>query len=76
MATEIPTPANGDYVAIDLTANNAHIYPNSTPDFGWGVCRQGHGLMQFGDGYMVKEIAELRAVALNSGLPATVVENR
>jgi hypothetical protein len=42
---------------------------------GWGVCRQGHGLQQFGDGYMPKHIAEARAAVLNAGLPGTYVAN-
>lgn len=68
----------GMFVAVDLTANNAHCYPdtNPPPDFGWGVCRHGHGLQQFGDGYMTRDIAEQRAAALNAGLPATQIENR
>jgi hypothetical protein len=69
------TPS-GEYVAVDLTANNAHMYEEgNAPDFGWGVCRQGHGLQAFGDGYMPKHLAEARAAVLNAGLPATYVAN-
>lgn len=72
------SPLHGKYLVIDLTANNAHSYPdrNPPPDFGWGVCRQGYGLQEFGDGYMTKVIAEARAAVLNEGKqPATDVEN-
>lgn len=66
------------YLAIDLTANNAHCYPDKDPppDFGWGVCKHGSGLQEFGDGYMVERIARARAAALNAGRSATTIPTR
>ena len=70
-------PAVGTYIAVDLTENNAHCYPDHDPppDFGWGVCKHGHGLQEFGDGYMVERIAKQRAKALNAGKQATDIHN-
>jgi len=65
----------GDYVAIDLDENNAHLYPDQRTEFGWGVCRHGHGLQAFGDGYMTERVARARADVLNAGRPATEVPN-
>jgi hypothetical protein len=45
------------------------------PDFGWGVCRQGFGLQDFGDGYMNEQVATERAKTLNRGHPATNIIN-
>jgi hypothetical protein len=66
-----------EYVVVDLTANNAHCYPDreTPPDFGYGVCRQGHGLQEFGDGYMTEGVATARAAALNAGESATDITN-
>jgi hypothetical protein len=71
----------GRYAPIDLDENNAHQlrqarerFPDH-PGFGWGVCRHGFGLQDFGDGYMSEEIATARAKALNEGRPATDVPN-
>lgn len=51
----------GEYVAVNLTENNAHCYPDRTPpDFGWGVCKHGSGLQHFGDGYMTEQVATKR----------------
>ena len=73
-----PATPIGRYVVVNLTENNAHCYPDreTPPDFGYGVCRHGHGLQAFGDGYMTEAVATARAEALNAGLPATVVPNR
>ncbi len=68
---------HGEFIAVDLTENNAHCYPDKDPppDFGWGVCRQGYGLQEFGDGYMVERVARERARVLNEGHPATDIPN-
>lgn len=63
-----------EYIAVDLTANNAHMYDEPI-DLGWGVCRHGHGLLAFGDGYMNEAIARARADALNRGEVGTSVVN-
>jgi hypothetical protein len=66
----------GGYVVVNLTENNAHLYPEGeAPDLGYGVCRHGHGEQSFGDGYMTKAVAEARARALNAGRPATDIPN-
>jgi hypothetical protein len=74
--SHVPIPA-GTFIAIDLTANNAHCYPDhdTPPDFGWGVCKHGRGLQEFGDGYMVESVARARAQALNEGKQATDIPN-
>lgn len=76
-ATHVPIPV-GTFLAIDLTANNAHCYPDKDPppDFGWGVCKHGSGLQEFGDGYMIEAVARERARALNEGKQATDIPNR
>ena len=73
----------GEYVALDLTENNRASIDawcernpgEPRPDFGWGVCRHGFGLQDFGDGYMPEHIAKARAIALNAGRPASVIHN-
>lgn len=74
---------NGDYIAIDLDANNQHSRDEwaarngRQPDsFGWGVCRHGYGLQSFGDGFMSERVARSRANLLNAGLPASGMPNR
>lgn len=68
-------PVSSEYVAVDLTATNAHIYRGRVVDLGWGVCRQGHGLQAFGDGHMTEQVARDRAAALNAGSVGTTVPN-
>jgi hypothetical protein len=72
-----PSIPIGTYIVIDLTANNAGCYPDreTPPDFGYGVCRHGHGLQEFGDGYMSKDVATARAEILNAGGRATDIPN-
>lgn len=73
----------GRYIPIDLDANNrasieAWLERNPGKEhvpFGWGVCRHGFGLQQFGDGYMSEEVATARAIALNRGQLATDIVN-
>lgn len=69
--------SSDEYIVVDLTANNAHCYPDAKtpPDFGFGVCRQNHGLQEFGDGYMNEKVATARAAALNAGLPGSSIVN-
>ncbi len=72
----------GRYLALDLDENNRasrEAWEKRTglqaQSFGWGVCRHGFGLQAFGDGWMSREVAEARAVALNHGRQATDVVN-
>lgn len=73
----------GRYRPIDLDENNratieawkARNPDRPAPALGWGVCRHGFGLQDFGDGYMSREVAEARAIALNAGRAATDVAN-
>jgi hypothetical protein len=68
------SPLHGKYLPIDLTANNPPRNPDQVAtDFGWGVCRQGYGLQEFGDGYMTEKVARTRAEALNEGKVAAGV---
>jgi hypothetical protein len=70
------SPLHGKYLPIDLTANNNPRNPEHVAhDFGWGVCRQGYGLQDFGDGYMCERVARARAEALNTGCSATTIPN-
>jgi hypothetical protein len=74
-ANHVPIPA-GTFIAIDLTANNPPRNDDHVArDFGWGVCKHGHGLQEFGDGYMTEKVARARAEALNAGCPATIIPN-
>ena len=54
----------GDYVAVDLDENNRHMYPDTDTNFGWGVCRHGHGLLRH-DGVMSELEARTWAGDLN-----------
>lgn len=73
----------GRYISVDLDENNRHSvdaycarFPDRPrPDLGWGVCRHGFGLQSFGDGWMSREVAELRAKTMNAGHPGTDVPN-
>ena len=73
---------NGDFIAVDLDANNDHArkrwaerHGREPSSFGWGVCRHGHGLQHFGDGFMSERVARARATVLSEGRPATDVPN-
>lgn len=73
----------GRWLVIDLDRNNQTArdqyherFPDRPqPSFGFGVCRHGFGLENFGDGYMDERVATARALALNRGGMATDVAN-
>lgn len=59
VAAELSRPESGEYLALDLDANNRR--PPGT--LGWGVCRHGHGLQDLPP--LTEEQAERIADYLN-----------
>lgn len=60
--------------ALPAEQQDPELNPSGGP-LGWVVVDARETMLAFGDGYMCREVATARAVALNAGRPGTDVPN-